>query len=163
MDTYRIFTSEGKSLRFRGERIASVQSNPIQTAHGEVWFELNAYRHENQQWVTTIAMNSSGSASDEVFDFYCTVLLASAEDFLYDFEPVRILPDDLVASGLPEHRPLIAAADQSYYAAVRRLTREMQTHEENRLRDLQAPESVANVPRATYDGVISRIKHWLRT
>lgn len=161
MDTHRFFTPEGKSLHFHGRRIAIVRSDPISTSRGEVWYELTALIRDNHQWVTAIAIRNSTTSTDEVFAFYSSALLSSAEDFLYDFEPVRSLPDDLIAGGCAQDRPLIAAADQSYYAAVRKLTGQMAAHDHERLQERRASGTSADIAPTSPIRVIGQLRGWL--
>ncbi len=130
MKTYQIFSAAGKTLRFRGNPIATVKSGPIETAttHGSVWFELNAYDREPNHFVLTIAAQYADSDIDEVFDFYSTSSVTAADDFLYDFDPSIILPRDILSETGAKRTSALVTADHAYYAAARRLIRELNDH-----------------------------------
>ena len=130
MKTYQVFSAEGKTLRFRGNPIATVKSGPIETAttHGRVWFELNAFDREPNHFVLTITAKRADSDIDEVFAFYSASSVTAADDFLYDFDPSIILPSDILSEKGPQRTSAIVSADHAYYAAARRLIRELNDH-----------------------------------
>ena len=158
MNNYKISTIDDNCLKFRGNLIASVQSSRLATSQGDICFELTAYEHENQQWVTTIAMKIPGGTDGEIFAFYCTNLLVAAEDFLYDFEPIRVLSSDVAADSI-ENRPLLAAVDRAYYAAVRKLTSEMESHQQWRSQNTKVEP--ANVKFGwVEEWMVDRLRQW---
>jgi hypothetical protein len=128
MNTYKVFSVEGKNLRFTGNLISSLKSGQIETARGTVWFELNAYDRKPNHFVITISLKRSDSVIEEVFDFYNTTSVTATEDFLYDFDPSVILPKVSLATAGPRQKSAIVAVDHAYYAAARRLIRELNDH-----------------------------------
>jgi ABC-type glycerol-3-phosphate transport system substrate-binding protein len=124
-----------------------------------VWFELTAYERDNHQWVTTIAIRHEQEPRDEVLACYSSMLRLACEDFLYDFDPLRILPKNEVASGLPGNGSLMNTVDHSYYAAVRKLAREMESHDAQRLASLYAPPAALTATdRSTDSGPLNQLK-----
>lgn len=128
MNTYKVFGVDGKTLRFCGHLISTVESMQIETPRGGIRFELNAYDRESRQFVITISVKRSDSEIEEVFDFYNTDSVSAAEDFLYDFDPAVILHRNSLPSTRTMQKSPIAAADHAYYAATRRLIRELNDH-----------------------------------
>lgn len=164
MNTYKIYTVEGRTLRFRGDLIAAVKSGLIETTQGGLWFALNAYDREPAHFVVSISANRNDSEIDEVFEFYSTANVTAAEDFLYDFDPSVILPKDILMETQPQHKSAIVTADHVYYAAARRLIRELYDHAARqqvfREKTEQTSQAVSELDASVPKGkLVNRIRH----
>lgn len=166
MTTFKIFDSFGKSITFRGKRVASARSRPIQLPRGYAWFELDAYRSEKQRWIVVIVAHRESDCDEhEVILFYETLRAESVEDFLFDFDPAVILPAHVLDEHyLSSNQAVLVATDHVFFASAMQLGRELKSRDSR-----SRPESSkSSIPLVTEwnpiggdkNSVIHRLRNW---
>lgn len=165
MNSIRLKDADGQILAFRGVKFASEESGRVETGRGAIWYELEAFDRDNGDWVLKIAAKRREFDCGEILEFCSKRDLHAIEDFLYDFDPSRILPAHVRSTPRePEHRSLFDAADRAYHAVVRRVFHQLTLRNQKKRaielhhQRIDSSDAVSTIERKAANGIVNRIK-----
>lgn len=165
MEIITIQTMGKHSLRFRGELLAKQESQRIETGSGAVWFELSAFRRDDDKVIVVIRSQRRDWDSKQTVDHY---EVDSKEEVIqvvrsFDFKSM-VPPRAIAAPNEPKHRQIIDETNDAFFAASRRFFKKLDAPMSEFGQGLAAAERQNALRREAEDarpGALNRLRAWL--
>ena len=167
METITIQITGEIPQRFRGERLATQESQRIETGSGAVWFELTAFRRVDGKLILVIRSQRRDWDSKRTVIQHEVDCNEEAMRAIRSFDYMSMIPPRVIAApDEPNHRQIIDETTDTYYATCRRFSKKLDAFMSVSNREPADAESLRTIQQQVVSespSVLIRLRDWLTT